>query len=147
MTSSTKERHTDPTPLPVPPGPPPKIKTLLDALKAFLIADFGYALKHAWNANQHFTDFAQVSTLDHWSAMAQVTFNGFVYGLIPGVVLGLVVLLTAWAGPELWAYVGPILVIAAQKTMNFVRGFSLAVRGKRDTSSNDATDKGSETNG
>ena len=130
---------------PVPPvGPPQKIETLKTAIKVFLITAIGFAFKFAWSANAHFTDLDKITDLSHWTTMLKVTFNGFVYGLIPGGVLGCLVLLAAWAGPELWSWLGPIILVAAQKTMNFVRGFSRAFRGMPDK---DPHDKDTEKNG
>jgi hypothetical protein len=118
---------------PVPPvGPVNKLGNIGNAIKVFLITTIGLALKYAWSTNAHFTNWDNFSNLGSWIGLAKVTFNGFVYGLIPGAVLGLIVLLAALAGPELWAWLGPVILVAATKTMNFIRGVSRSVRGLPD---------------
>ena len=142
---TTKPRDDGPIP-PIPPvGPPQKIETFLTALKVFAITDIGYALKYAWNVNQSFTDFHMSTSLDHWSYMLKVSVNGFVYGLIPGGIVAMIVLLAAWAGPELWTWLGPIVVAAYKNSMNAIRGFARAFRGQADPS--DKSDKETGKNG
>lgn len=131
---SERQTRDDPTggsPLPpVPPvGPPQKVNNLITGVKVFLIAAIGLALKYAWSASAHFSDFNKLHDLSGWNDQLSVTFHGFVYGLIPGTVLGLLVLLAAFAGPELWSWLGPVILVAATRSMNFLRGMSRAFRG------------------
>ncbi|HEY9757884.1 MAG TPA: hypothetical protein V6C97_22140 [Oculatellaceae cyanobacterium] len=132
--TTRNDSSADPGDNPVPPippiGPPKKITNLWTGLLVFGITVIGIGLRYAWDTFRHFTDFNQYSTLDHWTALVKVTFNGFLYGLIPGFILALFVVLAAAGGPEIWGYLGPIIMAAAKNTMNFVRGMSLAFRGR-----------------
>jgi hypothetical protein len=126
---ATENQTSGPLP-PVPPvGPVKKVGNIANAIKVFLVTTVGMALKYAWSANAHFTNWDDFSNLGNWTHLAQVTFNAFVYGLISGSVLGLIVLLAAIAGPELWSWIGPIVLAAATTTMKVIRGISLSFRG------------------
>jgi hypothetical protein len=109
-------------------NPPQKLKDLQTALMIFGFTVVGIGLRYAWDAFRHFNDYNQLTTLDHWTTLVRLSFNGFIYGLIPGTVVGLFIVLAAAAGPEVWGWIGPIIVAAAKNTVNFVRGMSRAFR-------------------
>jgi hypothetical protein len=115
-------------PIPIPPSPP-KITNFWTGVLVFFITEAGMGLRYAYSTFGHFADFNQYLTLDHWPELLKISFNGFLYGLIPGFIVACSVVLAAAGGPELWSYVGPIIMAAAKSTMNFVRGVSRAVRG------------------
>jgi hypothetical protein len=116
---------------PIPPiGPPSgKLKGFWASITVLFASAGVFALKTAYQVCSHFMTWDNFTDLSAWTKIAKLTFNGFVYGLIPGSVFGLLTIAIALAGPQLWGYLGPIILAAAARTMSFIRGMSLAVRG------------------
>ena len=134
----TNQHHKTPTPPhdgPIPPVPPigpptKKITGFWAAITVLLASATVLALKTAYQVSAHFMTWDVFTNLTQFTKLAKLTFNGFIYGLIPGSAFGLLTIVVACTGPSVWSYVGPILVAAAANTMRFVRGMSLAFRGK-----------------
>jgi hypothetical protein len=99
------------------------------AIKVLLATAAVIALKTAYQACSHYMTWDTFTSLNGWTKLASLTFNGFVYGLIPGFAFGLLTIAVALAGPQVWSVIGPIVIAAAVRTMSIVRGMSLAFRG------------------
>jgi hypothetical protein len=143
-------KHTPPHDGPLPPVPPigpptKKITGFWAAITVLLASATILALKTSYQVCAHYMTWDVFTSLSAWTKLVKLTFNGFVYGLIPGTAFGLLTIAIACAGPSVWTYVGPILVTAAANTMRFVRGMSLAFRGK--PASPETPDNNGENNG
>jgi hypothetical protein len=116
---------------PIPPVGPPtsKISSFWMGIKVLFATAAVLALKTAYQVCSHYMTWDTFTNLSGWTKLAKLTINGFVYGLIPGLAFGLLTIAVALAGPQFWSVIGPIVIAAAAKTMNIIRGMSLAFRG------------------
>jgi hypothetical protein len=101
-----------PAPLPAPPPTPSPSFTLgrlAEVLKAFTIIVVFNALQGAGHAYTTLLDWTKLFDNSEFHHLLVGSKQGFLFGLIPGLVTAGEVLLVIWAGPTLWKYLAPIL--------------------------------------
>jgi hypothetical protein len=80
-----------------------------EVLKTFTIIIVFTALQGAGHAYSTLIDWTKLFDKSQFQHLLIGAKQGFLFGLIPGLVTAGEVLLVIWAGPTLWKYLGPIL--------------------------------------
>ncbi len=122
---------------PLPPQTPIELRTLFDIAKIVIFVVIWYVAVDANRALQGAVDFAKLSETakpaDTWffgvSTIPAVTWLGAKIGLLQGLIVAVQALVTVWAGPTLFLYLGPVLTTAFQVPIKLLGDFSRAWRG------------------
>lgn len=138
---------------PLPPGPPGplppvELKTVWDLAKIVLFVVVWYISVDANRALQAAVDYtrvAQTAIPMDWpifgnSILPQVTWEGAKIGLLQGLIVAVQALVTVWAGPTLFTYLGPVLTSAFMVPIKLVAEFRRAWKGAATDGSKDSTD-------
>jgi hypothetical protein len=102
---NNKTAHTD---SPVP-SPSFTLERLREVVKTFIIILVFNALQGASHAYNTVIDWTKLFDKTQFHHLLVGSKQGFLFGLIPGLVMAGEVLLVIWSGPTLWKYLGPIL--------------------------------------
>lgn len=124
-------------PFPVPPSPPIELKTFFDLLKIVLFVVVWYIAVDANRALQGAVNFDKLgetaASTECWffgkSILPDVTWQGAKIGFLQGLIVAVQALVTVWAGPTLFVYLGPVLTTAFQVPIKLVGEFRRAWNG------------------
>lgn len=107
-------------PFPVPPTPPIELKTVYDLLKIVAFVVVWYVATDANRALSGAVNFDKLAETTQavecpffgTSVLPAVTWTGAKIGLLQGLIVAVQALVTVWAGPTLFVYLGPVLTSA-----------------------------------
>ncbi|MBX9690201.1 MAG: hypothetical protein K2X27_26045 [Candidatus Obscuribacterales bacterium] len=119
--------NTPPTPPfpPIPPIPPIKIETLFDLAKIVLVVVIWYITTNANSALMAGVDYGKIA--ESSSSLLSASFKGAMIGLLQGLILSVQALITIWASPTLFLYLGPVLTAALKTPIKLVAEFRSAL--------------------
>lgn len=113
----TQENKPQDPALPSPPGPlpPPPLNTFWDIAKIVIFVMVWYIASDANKALVAAVDYGKLVEAVSGtgvSGLIQVSWLGAKVGIVQGILITAQALVTIWAGPTVFAYLGPVLVAA-----------------------------------
>lgn len=119
-------------PIPPTPIPPIKLNTIWDVCKVIIFVMVWYITTDANRALVAAVDYMKlVEPLGHGIAiLPQASWLGAQVGFIQGAIMAAQTLVTIWAGPTVFTYLGPVLMSAFRAPINLVLEFRRAWNAK-----------------
>ncbi|MBX9687059.1 MAG: hypothetical protein K2X27_10180 [Candidatus Obscuribacterales bacterium] len=115
----------NPTPNPPPnPLPPIPIATLFDIARIVIFVTVWYITTDANNALSASVDYYKMAVPG--STLLGLSWAGAQIGLLQGLIISAKALVTIWAGPTLFNYLGPVLTSAFRTPINLLIEFRQA---------------------